>query len=86
MKLLLNNHGQRIETINVAGYPAGKRGTIEMQDWDGKYYVIWDDNTAGVIREREDSYRFISCPQKKVWYIKRLILILLRKIKRYEFK
>jgi|GEM_PF-1032794 len=86
MKLFTKNRGQRIETINVAGVPSGKQGTIELEDGDGKFYVIWDDYTAGVIREREDSYKFIYNPQKKVWYIKSLFLILRNKIKNYEFK
>lgn len=82
MKFFVRNKGQRIETINVAGVPKGKQGVINYEDDDGKFYVIYDDHSTGVIREREDSYKFISTEQKKVWNIKKLFLALRKQNKK----
>ena len=83
MKFFIRNKGQRIETINVAGVPKGKQGVIEYEDGDGRFYVIYDDYSTGVIREREDSYKFIYTEQKKIWNIKKLFLVLRKQNKKH---
>lgn len=73
-----------IETINVLGQPAGKRGVVQFVDRDGKLYVRWLDGTKGVIRERGDVYREIIVSKKNIRKIKKLYLILLLKSKQIK--
>jgi hypothetical protein len=75
---------QWVRAIKVNGVPDNMMGKILFLDNIGRFYVKWEDGTRGVIRERGDIYQFVYdyIPQKNIWKIKRLFLILLKKFKR----
>jgi hypothetical protein len=75
---------QWVRAIKVDGVPDNMMGKILFLDNMGRFYVKWEDGTRSVIRERGDTYQFVYdyIPQKNIWKIKRLFLILLKKFKR----
>lgn len=80
---MTNYNGQWVKAIRVNGVPDNMMGQIRFADSDGKFYVAWENGEMGVIRERGDVYQFVYdyVPQKNIWNIKNLLLVLLNKFK-----
>jgi hypothetical protein len=82
-----NYKNQWVKAIKVDGVPDNTIGQILYSDNIGRFYVRWENGTMGVIRERGDVYQFIYeyIPQKNIWNIKRLFLLLLKKFKQFYY-
>ncbi len=72
--------GQMVRAINVLNQPAGRVGVIQYCDSAGRFYVLWENGSTGVIRERGDTYAFVDITQKNIWKFGNLILILRNKL------
>lgn len=76
---ILDYKGQWIKTINVLNQPKNRIGIIDHSDEIGKLYIIWDDGTDGIIREKDDRYQFTT--KRTLLLIKIKFLRLIRKNK-----
>lgn len=78
-----NYKDQWVKAIKVKGVPDNTMGQIRYSDLVGRFYVRWENGTESVIRERGDTYQFVYnyIPQKNIWNIKSLFLVLLKKFK-----
>lgn len=79
--------GQWVKAIKVNGVPDNSMGQILFIDHEGRFYVNWENGSTSVIRERGDTYQFIYdyIPQKNIWKIKRLFLILRKTFKKLYY-